>query len=234
MGIKLLTFTLMFLWLTNGFAQNSPPDASEYNHGNYKKALAVWQIENLKNGALMVRLSTKQQTIKALVSAGYDEKAKQVEKELELFNASIVQGFKATFDFCNVYFFESDYSEFVRNAEYGQIKFVDSLIVNDSIDLKLENVPVFVAEFSSLKPDTVNHKSGNKQAANTNLGISALVIKSNLFIQLMDPFPYYVREYKGMPGINREPPKAIAKMNEKLHAFFLKKDSITIKKRKQR
>jgi hypothetical protein len=234
MGIKLLTFTIMFSWITNGFSQNPQPDVSEFNRNNFKKALAVWQIENLKNGVLIVRLSTKYQTIRALVSAGHDERAKQVEKELELYNASIIQGFKATFDFCNVYFFESQYSERVLEGKYDRITFVDSLIIDEAIDLKTENTPVFVAEFSSLQPDTVQDKSGNRQAANTNLGISALIIKSDQFIQLMDPFPYYVREYKGMIGIDREPPKAIAKMNEKLHAFYLKKDEITIKKRKRR
>lgn len=235
MVIKILTFTLMFLSMMDVFAQNQKPNSSVYNQKNYEKALAVWQIENLHDGVIFVRLATKMRTIKALRSAGHDERADQVEKELELLNASIIQGFSTSFDFCNVYFFESPYSDYVRENNFDKVKFVDSLIVSDSKRESFENIHVFVAEFASLEPDTVNSKSGeSKQSPNSNLGISALVIKSDQFIQLMDPFPYYVREYKGMPGMDREPPRAIARLNEKLHAFYAQKDVIRIKKKRKR
>jgi hypothetical protein len=51
------------------------------------------------------------------------------------------------------------------------------------------------------------------------MGFGALVIKSDQFIQLKKPFPYYVRTFDSLP-IKRSPKTVVKKMNKKLHRFY--------------
>jgi hypothetical protein len=55
------------------------------------------------------------------------------------------------------------------------------------------------------------------------MGFDALIISSDKFIQLRRPFPYYVRTRDAMPK-SKVIFKTVAKMNKKLHRFYLKKN----------
>jgi hypothetical protein len=42
------------------------------------------------------------------------------------------------------------------------------------------------------------------------------------FRQLRDPFPAWIRTYEGFPVLRRKKPKVVAKLNEALHAYYMK------------
>ena len=90
----------------------------------------------------------------------------------------------------------------------------------------------FTAEFGYVEQDTAKYYShysyetdGNwlsKQEKNywggPMMGFSALVIKSDKFIQLKRPFKYYTRRFEPL----RKPYKVVRKMNKKLNKFYKK------------
>jgi len=184
------------------------------------------QINELRNGVLLVRLKTKKKTISAMRKAKRYKLADKTEQELKKRNQFIITGFKSNFNFCPVYFFYSHDSKYVRNNNLDSISFLnDSLIIDNSITVNNSNI--YVAEFGSVYPDTMVYSQseyfeyGKKQTTNyggSALTITALIIKSNQFTQLKDPFPYFVREFKGLL-IQRSIKKAIYKMNAKLVKF---------------
>ena len=89
-------------------------------------SFAQYQINNLKDGgAILVRLSTRQKTINAMLKQGLNERAAAFALETEQKNLQIAAQIKNHIDFCPVYFFYSDDTEqlllgkrtgFLRNA----------------------------------------------------------------------------------------------------------------------
>lgn len=221
---------VFFSSVSTSVGQVEKPQASDYKYGQYKKAMAVWQIEQLKSGVLLVRLSTRKASIRALYQAGQDAKAEELEKQVEQTNNSIIQGFKSGFDFCDVYFFESDFSDMVRKNELDKIDFVDKSIKSGA-EKNPKDVTCFVAEYANLQADTVKGTDRNKPGygidnqttstySNSNLGIPALVIKNDQFVQLTDPFPYYVRSYDSIGVVDRTPVQSVGALNKKLNKFY--------------
>lgn len=219
------------------------PDVDDYDYKQWQNAISVWQIEQLKDGVILVRLSTRKNSIEALYGAGDEAKAKQVEKEVEIMNNAIIQGFKTEFDFCDVYFFESNYSESVKSHRLDEVVFIDKVLAGDK-EVDLNDVNFFIAEFTTLRSDTVRTKKLSKYGSgiqdttssyysSSNLGIPGLVVKSDQFIQLTNPFPYYVRTFESMSLFKRSPVKVITVLNKNLHAFYDQRNKHQGKKRKK-
>jgi len=180
----------------------------------------------LKNGALLVRLQTKENSISALREAGNEKVASQVAEKQIAFNKNIISAFRKNFTFCDVYFFESRYSEMVLNGRYDQVVFVnDSLQADPNIKCTKE---FLTAEFSVLEADTAayfesdyfGYGGANKSYhGGPDLGFDVLKIMNNKFVQLRDPFPYYVRTYDPMPVMEKLE-RVVVKMNKKLNSFY--------------
>src|SRR3954466_3763280 len=71
----------------------------------YKKVL------KLKDGVLLVRLMTREPSVKALREAGQTRQADEMQQEQNTYNKKIISAFKSGFTFCPVYFFFSSYSQ---------------------------------------------------------------------------------------------------------------------------
>lgn len=199
---------------------------------SYRKARkrnAIEQIQGLHDGVLLVRLKTRKPTIEALKERGQAEKAAKLEENQKRLNHNIIAAFKANFDFCPVYFFYSNYTKQVKSGDLASVEFLnEDLMVDNSI--KLEDPYYLTAEIGSVVEDTARHFDGyyyepsangpERKAAyygGNNLGFEALVMKSDQFIQLTRPFPYYERM------LRKSLPTIVTGMNADLHRFHTRK-----------
>lgn len=194
------------------------------------KALSVMQINQLQNGALLVRLHTKAPSIDALRKQGNENKANKIERKQKEFNLAVRQAFLNHFDFCPTYFFYSEQSVAVRNKQFENVDFLnDSLQPDKSIIFSSSSF--LTAEFGAIEQDTNTYFKDYHYVAGAEglerrtsyyggptMGFGALVIKSDIFIQLCKPFPYYVRTFDSFI-VKRRPKTVVKKMNKKLRKY---------------
>lgn len=197
-----------------------------------QKDAAPKQIRELKNTMLLVRLKTGENQIKAYKEAGYMEKASELEAKIGAENREIASAFRDHFDFCPVYFFYSSASKAIRERKTQGKLLDDGLKPVGGI---ARPVPTFyIAEFGNIeKTDEKYYEStelrenqeGNKVEQDVyygspDMGFSALVMRDDDFVQLRDPFPYYVRTFESLPIFKRKKSKAVMKLNKKLHEYY--------------
>ncbi len=172
-------------------------DSSLAKFGKYHVNVAKAQIQALKNGALLVRLKTNSNTINRLKAAGNIDLATQVERETYLNNKAIVRAYIKEFNFCPVYFFNSEFSDSVKHKKLATI-FVDSnLVINTSI---VCNAAFYlVAEQGSIYNSSLGLVTEAQAPRAVERGTPSkevfMVVKNRYFIQLHKPFPYYEQGY---------------------------------------
>lgn len=221
--MKTLIFISAMIIGTLGISQTSNKELKQI-----KEELSVKYINDLNRGVLLVRLKTKSTTINALKEHGQLEKAKKVEKEVLEFNVTLIQAFKSNFNFCDVYFFTSDYTSRVKNKQFNEVFFLDD---KGEVDENITpNPDVFlIAEYGSVEADTVTYYQGThtqqgKEGLETrdtysgrgSFGFEALLMRNDQFVQLSDPFPYYIKTWDSAI----KPAKVVKKLNKKLHQFY--------------
>lgn len=184
----------------------NPPDYkdnSQFRHF-YKRrhAVAKWQINQLKNGALVVRLHTNQKVIEGLRKIGKADLATQKEYEMMAINKNIILAFSKYYTFSKVYFFFSQYSDSLLNGARKGI-FVDSnLVINPGIEMKesfyliAERDNVYNSSIGFVKEDTARFM---KETGNASME-AAIVMKNKYGHQLKDPFPVYVTNFSTLTG----------------------------------
>ncbi len=189
------------------------------------------QIKQLQNGALLVRLKTRKKSITALRKGGQNNKADKIEKKQAKYNMEIVNGFKTEFDFCPTYFFYSNYSQEAIDGQFEKVQFLNDSLQYDST-ITFNYTKYLTAEFGIIEQDTTRYIDGyyhvkdgenglekqEKYNGGTNMTFGALIIKSEQFVQLRKPFPYYSRTLYSVP-LRRSPKLVIRTMNTKLHGF---------------
>jgi hypothetical protein len=226
-----LLVSIIIVSATLVFAQEKQPTGRKQIQQLMQEKISV-----LKNGALLVRIHTKENSIEALKSSGQVDVAKQVEEKQIAYNNEVITAFRSEYKFCPVYFFSSKYSENVASGKMDEVVFYNDKLMEDST-IKFVQGDFLTAEFGPLDPDTATYYEGDyydrsgkgleekdAQYGASNLGIEALKIMNKQFIQLRDPFPYYVRTYDSLP-VERKLSKAVAKMNKQLNDYYAKNKS---------
>lgn len=189
------------------------------------------QISILKNGALLVRLKTKENSINALREIGDTVKANLIIENQNRFNKTIISAFRKNYTFSPVYFFLSSFSDTIRNHKLNDVVFVNDQVVPDP-SVKPNASQFLTAEFGNVSQDTASYLSGTYLAhtedglkrdesyyGGTDTKIQAIVIMSDKFIQLCDPFPYYSRVRQTNPA-QKDLDKATKKLNENLINYY--------------
>lgn len=230
------TLLLVLVFLTLGAqAQINPYGRKEMKRDKQVDQLnAEKQIRNLRDGALLFRLRTRLPLINALLERGRPEQAEMVHQNQLEKNRQIIAAFKAYFDFCPVYFFNSNYSDYIREDKMDSLLFVnDSALVDHTIYFPDANF--LIAEIAALSPDTSSYVAGTYlyrgengleqreyREQSGNFGFEALVFKSAAFYQLRRPFPYYSRTLQSLPIFRRSYKRVIQRANEALHYYYNK------------
>jgi len=232
---KIFVLLVFVLAISVGFAQETESKEKKTSLRAQNRALSKERISTLKNGALLVRLFTKKNSIAALKKIGKPEKAEKLEKEQADYNKRIVSAFKANFDFCPTYFFYSDYSTNVSEKQFDQVVFLNDSLLPDTT-IKFNSTGFLTAEFGYVEQDTAKYFSYYSFEPNANIdesrvknyygapdvSFAALVIHTDKFEQIRKPFPYYVRTYNSL-CIERRVKKAVRMMNQDLHNYYRKK-----------
>lgn len=107
---KIIVLSSLFLFLTTFMdAQMTVSDLSRRQH-----------LAQLKGGILLVQLPNSDKKIKILREQGYEKRAKKEEEEINNIRVDIISGFKKSWNFCTIYFFESKNSRevFDKNPEF--------------------------------------------------------------------------------------------------------------------
>jgi hypothetical protein len=231
--LLILVFILCFI------SANSQDSGTKSKHVFYRKQMNIVtkkQVNDLKNGALLVRLKTKKSTIDVLRKNGRIKEADEIEAKQAIFNKNIICAFKYKFDFCPTYFFFSDYSNFVKDKQFDKVKFLSGDLQVDTA-IKFTYKTFLTADFGPIEQDTVRYADGynlvadqdwsvkkvTKNYSGPNFGFDALIIRSDIFIQLRDPFPYFQRTREPMPS-NKKLRKTVETINNRFYWFYFKRN----------
>ncbi|MGB1205733.1 MAG: hypothetical protein ACPG5B_08815 [Chitinophagales bacterium] len=220
-------FLLCFFFSKNNFAQEKETTSifpSNYNgtmpenYRQMRREEAITNINNLKEGALLVRLKTRSKSLKAYEKAGASYLVKKIKKERDAENQKIVNLFNEYFDFCPIYFFYTDDTERLLSGEHKGI-FLDDKLKKDKA-IVLDKDFFLIAEFGVLLEEKIwadsavlaanQNKMYQHQALN-----KVIVIKDKNLEQLKRPFPLYVRA-----STTRFWPRKVAKLNKRFHKYF--------------
>ncbi|MGB0404177.1 MAG: hypothetical protein ACPGEG_08780 [Salibacteraceae bacterium] len=193
--------------------------------------IAETLIKNLHDGYLLVRLSNRQKTIDVLIKSGQESRAKQYSEKLARENQALVTAFKNYYSFCPVYFFYSNQSKYVLNKEFGKVDFLDDSLKTDP-SIKPEKSQYLIAEITNIEQDTTSRyedtyivpgESGpetrSTYSGGTDFGFQAMIVKTENFVQIRKPFPFYVRTFDSLP-IKRKPSTIVKKLNSQLNAYY--------------
>jgi hypothetical protein len=225
-------YKLVFLLLLFGFNCSAYlPSDSIHARPRSREEIMKEQIIKLKKGVLLVRLNTKKNSIDALMKNGQTEQAEQLRKKQSNYNKQIIGAFRNNFRFCPFYFFLSDQTENVQAKEFKKVIFLNDSLQPDS-SFKLINNNFLIAEFGIISQDTAkyfsnyyyeNSKDGphkkTQYYGGPDLRFEALRILSEQFVQLTDPFPYYVKASGSSTDV-RKMNKVVLKMNNKLEQYY--------------
>jgi hypothetical protein len=195
---------------------------------------AIRHTRELKKKVLLVRLLTLEHSIAAMKASGMNNKSAELEEAIANQNKDIVNAFRMEFDFCPVYFFYSNHSTNVRDGDASVL--FDAK--GDSTDFVFDDCNYYIADFGNLEQDTARFFAGydlvqvgnfdtrkvRRTYTRTSFSFGAMKIKGCDFIQLRDPFPYYVKTY-GSFVFKRSPLSFVKRINEKLHDFERKHPS---------
>lgn len=193
------------------------------------KLKANEEAKRLNEGALLVRLFTRETTAAQLRERGLTSQADELLARQKEENQVYIDAFAQEYDFSNVYFFGSEDSPKVKSGDLEGVTFFDKNGESDA-SIKVEADHYYIAEFSTVEGGDAQgvqsyrmekEESGMVQKpnyyGNPDLGFSALVIKNSQFEQLDKPFPYYVRFSNGFSFFGKKPKGAVKKMNQLLY-----------------
>jgi hypothetical protein len=187
------------------------------------------RAKQLKEGALLVRLLSRESSAKKLRDRGLTAQADELLRRQAEKNKIYIDAFLEEYDFSKVYFFSSDDSPQVKSGDLQDVVFLDDN-GNPDENISFASDYFLIAEFSKvtggsahgvqeyrLEKDSTGVVQKPVYYGGPNLGFSALVLMNDQFEQLEKPFPYYVRYSDGFSLFLKKPKAAVSKMNERLY-----------------
>lgn len=224
---------LFFLVLTLIWGSSKASISGENQTKKDRVKIAEQLIKDLRNGALLVRLPARKKTIDAMLETGRIEQAERYKKELKTKNQDLILAFRNNFTFCKVYFFSSEQSAAVLEQKWTSVVFLNDSLKKDTT-IQFNMGPYLTGEIANIEMDTTSNFEHNyttpsstgpevksAQSGGTNFGFQAFIIKTENFVQLRDPFPFYVRTYDSLPS-RRSAEKVVRKLDKQLTNYYNK------------
>ncbi|MBA2408190.1 MAG: hypothetical protein H0V65_09405 [Chitinophagales bacterium] len=176
------------------------------------KEYASYCIQNLKKGALIVRLNFKTRAVNALQQMGNAAEADRLTLEQRQENLAMMNAFKNGFKFCPVYFISMDSTIAFQKDEHGSYFLNEDLKVDSSIRMKEEFF--LFAEYGMLETSLSADKTQpGQESVRRGLMADALILRDKNLKLLPDPFPFYVHF--------GDWPERVRKLEKKLQRFYL-------------
>lgn len=161
-----------------------------------RMVVAGWQINQLKSGALIVRLKTSKKLIDALRAKGENVLADQKQLEQDAININTMRAYINNYTFSKVYFMYSNYSDSLLNGKRSNM-FLDTtltidpkIVMNEKFYLIAERDYTYNSSIGFVPEDSarIQIEKGNA------IKEVPIVIKNKYSHQLKGPFPYYAGE----------------------------------------
>lgn len=205
----------------------SAPGTAQIIKGKTNKSIAEQAIVDLRDGALVLRLTTYHNKItkleELLAKPDMNEKdRKRLEKDLETtirerdqYNTELVASFGTHYRFSAVYFMHDTSSVLLKSGKKSGFLLDQNLKIDPNITITQDSFFVIY--------------SGTLEATNSS-GMEALIIMDSRFEVLPSPFPYYVktnnfwlvlgRIFSSKNSVKREAQKVVPELNRKLISFY--------------
>lgn len=199
-GILLLAFAFN---LVNAQEKSSVFDPEDYKDANQfekfrkrKNVIAAWQINELKEGAIVVRLKTNKKLIDALKTQGKNELALEKEKEQYAINKNTLYAYRDYLTFCKVYFINSNSTDSLLNGARTGMFLDSNLNVDPSITLTEKFFLIAERDYAyNSSIGFVPEDSARKVVEEGNpVREMAIVLKNKYSHQLKGPMPYFIKE----------------------------------------
>ncbi len=204
MVLWLNRFIIIFLMccFQNAFSQLEKNPSSEEDYKDPKqferfqkrrKVIAAWQISQLKEGALVIKLKTNKLLIDELTKNGNTGLAQTKKIETFIINKNIMMAYKDNFKFCKIYFIYSFSNDSLLKGVRSGIFLDTNLIVDPSIEMKenfymiAEKDFIYNSSIGFVKEDSARFV---KERGNASGQLAEAVIKNKYGHQLKKPFPY--------------------------------------------
>ena len=173
---------------------------SQETHENY--------IKSLKNGALLVRLTTNENLINYYLNNNNIQKANNEIEKQNKSNNNIIASFQNAWSFCPVYFFYSNNYIDIKNNNFEPV-FKD-----------INGVKLSEFEKENLKDNfLISYFGANLGTLNFN----ALVLTNRNLHKLHRSIPRFVRTYKGLWFLERKKEKSIQMLQKKIEFYWSRK-----------
>lgn len=182
-----------------------PPVYSDYKdpeqHKKFykrRKIVSEWQINQLKEGALVVKLKTNKILIEALSKRGDSRMAEKIRLEALARNLNITRAYNNKYNFSKVYFIYSTYADSLLKGARSHI-FLDSTLVIDTNIIMREHF-YLIAETDNIYNSSIGFvpedsaKFISEKGSKTTTE-AAIVLKNKYGHQLKKPFPYLSYEF---------------------------------------
>lgn len=230
---KSLCFLAAFLISCIGYAQQLTGEPERFDkdykdpvaHEQFNKrrmAVGAWQINELKKGALVVRLKTNKMLLDELNKQGKPELAKEKELELHAINKNTMIAYLDRFKFCKVYFIASNHSDTLLKGIRSGIFLDTTLRVNPAITMN-ENF-YLLAERDYAYNSSIGFVPEDSARTIIERGNPvremAIVVKNKYGHQLKAPFPYYVQEKNFMDASYEFPIKVTTDASGRQEIYF--------------
>ncbi len=205
--VLLLNKKILFLicFIASAFFINAQEGNEYQNNNDYKDpkqfekfrkrrhAIAAWQINQLKDGALVVKLKTNIKQINAFNSHG--EKDKGTEKIIETYivNKNIMTAYLDNFKFCKIYFIYSNSHDSLLKGVRSGVFLDTNVAIDPNITMTEKFYLIAEKDFSYnssigfVKEDSAKFVREN---GNPSGGMYDVVMKNKYGHQLKRPFPY--------------------------------------------
>lgn len=193
-------------------------------------------FKNLHNGAILVRLTSNSNTLKALKGKD-DVLAAKIVKQRDEKNREIIDAFASQLTLCPVYYFYSDDTKAIVEKNFEGVLLDSDL--NRVNEFPALNSNYLVASFSGTHEnkeieeyENVRYSDRNsegklyvddvkvQQSTDMEGGVDALVLYSPEIVELQSPYPHYVRTFERLPFIKRSKEKTVERLQYKIEKYL--------------
>ena len=179
---------------TNTFDYKDPDQFKNFN--KRRKVIAVWQINELKEGAIVVRLKNNKLLIEQLLKSGKEEMAEKKVREQYAINKNTMMAYRDYLVFCKVYFIYSNSSDSLLDGARKGIFLDTNLNIDPSMEMKekfyllAERDYGYNSSIGFVREDSARMVTEKGNAVRQ----MSVVLKNKYGHQLKSPFPYQIKE----------------------------------------
>lgn len=204
-------FIVFFLTTLPFLAQEDPTSRDnerEYKDGEQfekfrrrRRTISAWQINQLREGALVVKLKTNNLVVNALEKSGDTKEAEIKRLEAAGINVNMMRAFRNHFNFCKLYFIYSQQGDSLLKGIRKGIFLDSSLQVDPTIELTESYY--MLAETDRLYNSTIGFVPEDSARLVVEKGTPVtqepyIIIKNKYGHQLNKPFPYFSKIKAGL------------------------------------